>query len=142
MAKPHKDAGLTTEVVTALSDGQIAECSQRAAQAITDGGGWDLGMHVKLEKSEPGLLEYVVLGIGGLAWVIKFAVTVTPAEGKTRVGTAITSYRTRQSAIAGVVPTGPKRINGLRTYRRFCANLAEQLTAADAAAHVHAETWP
>lgn len=48
--------------------------------------------------------------------MIKFAAKLTPAEGKTRVNTLITCYRTRQSAIAGVIPTGPKQINGLGWY--------------------------
>jgi len=129
MAKPHKHAGLRMLVTTKLADADIAQLAKKSAEgAAVKLPQWST---VRLEKAEPGFLEFSVRGPGGLVEQMVFALEAATEGGATKMQSAITRYKTSQSKSFGFIPTGPKKMLGLPAYRKwitnFTASIAEPL---------------
>jgi len=134
MAKPHKHAGLRMLATTKLADADIAQLAKKAAEgAAVKIPQWST---VRLEKAEPGLLEFSVRGPGGLVEQMVFALEATTAGGATKMQSAITRYKTSQSKSFGFIPTGPKKMLGLQAYRKWIANFIAALQEADPDAQI------
>jgi hypothetical protein len=134
MAKPHKHAGLRMLATTKLADADIALLAKKAA----DGAGvkvpqWST---VRLEKAEPGLLEFSVRGPGGLVEQLVFALEAATEGGTTKMQSATIRYKTSQSRSFGFIPTGPKKMLGLPAYRKWITNFTTALQEADPDAQI------
>lgn len=134
MAKPHKHAGLRLLVTTSLADADIARLAKQAAAGVTvKVPQWS---SVRLEKAEPGFLVFSVRGPGGLAELMEFALEAVTDSGATKMRSTITRYKQSQSTFAGVIPTGPKKLSGLATYRKWIQNFTAALREADPSAAI------
>jgi hypothetical protein len=93
----------------------------------------DVGQHISVsgEDGISGPLVLVISGVLGRKECIFFAGAV-PAGGFTglRVG-PLQQYRTTQTRLYGLIPTGPKQIPGYGFYKWFLRSVAAALDAAD-----------
>ena len=137
MARPHKDAGLAMEATTRLDDAAIAELTGQAADAARTNLGWRTSWStVRIDQVNPGTLSLSVRGPGGSPVQLVFVLEAAPYgdDGLTALRTRITSYRTAQDTMYGIIPAGPKRMVGLPNYQKFVSAFCDSLRAADPAA--------
>ncbi len=139
MAKPHQDSGLAMVATTKLDDSAIAELAAQAADAARTSLGWKTAWAtVQIDQVKPGALSLSVRGPGGSPVQLVFVLEAAPdaADGLTTLCTRITSYRTIQDTLYGIIPAGPKRMAGLPNYQKFLTTFCASLRAADPAAVV------
>jgi hypothetical protein len=137
MARPHKDSGLAMEATTRLDDPAIAELAATAADAARTSLGWKTTWAtVRIDQVKPGALSLSVRGPGGSPVQLVFVLEAASygEDGLTALRTRITSYRTIQDTMYGIIPTGPRRMVGLPNYQKFLTTFCASLRAADPAA--------
>jgi hypothetical protein len=137
MTEPHKDSDLAMVATTKLDDPAIAELAAQAANAARTNLGWkSTWATVQLDQVKPGALSLSVRGPGGSPVQLAFALETAPGgeDGLTALRARITSYRTVQDTMYGIIPAGPRRISGLPNYQKFLTAFCASLRAADPAA--------
>jgi hypothetical protein len=139
MARPHRDPGLAMVATAKLDDPAIAELAAQAADAARTSLGWKTTWAtVQIDQIKPGVLSLSVRGPGGspvhLVFVLEAA--VNGDDGLTALRTRITSYRTIQDTLYGIIPAGPRRIAGLPNYQKFLTAFCASLRAADPSARI------
>lgn len=137
MARPHQDPGPAMVANTKLDDPPIAELAAQAADAARTGLSWKTTWAtVRIDQVKPGALSLSVRGPGGspvqLSFVLEAA--TTDEEGLRALRIRITSYRTIQDTMYGIIPAGPRRMAGLPNYQKFLTAFCASLRAADPAA--------
>jgi hypothetical protein len=137
MATPHKDSGLAMAATTKLDNPAIAELAAQAAGAARTSLSWQtIWATVRIDQVRPRALSLSVRGPGGSPVQLAFVLEATTCreDGLTALRTRITSYRTAQDTIYGIIPAGPKRMAGLPNYQKFLTAFCTSLRAADPAA--------
>src|SRR5260370_41236737 len=121
MAKPHKHAGLRLLATTKLADADIALLARNAAEAAAvKAPQWS---SVRLEKAEPGFLVFSVRGPGGLVEQMEFALEAVTEGGATKMQSTITRHKQAKSTHPGFIPTGQKKMLGVRAHPKSNKNV-------------------
>jgi hypothetical protein len=121
----------------------IAELAAQAAGAARTSLGWKTTWaSVRIDQVNPGALSLSVRGPGGSPVQLTFVLEAAPhgEDGLTALRTRITSYRTIQDTMYGIIPAGPRRMAGLPNYQKFLAAFCASLRAADPAAVIIPDT--
>lgn len=131
MAKPPKDIGLSLQAVTNLDLTSIASMAVAAAEKASS-----LGVSVRLESSEAGLLVFSVRGV--VFELMLFHLVATVTSSATYITTTMVRYKIKSGAYGRIslIPIGPRYIEGAWQYRKWIKSFAGQLTDADPTASV------
>lgn len=137
-------AGLTLTATTHL-DVPASLHAVKAAAGRVKGGGTsllttglqNLGAQIQVERETPSALTLSLTSGRRLVELCTFTAVAAQAGDVTtlRVG-GLQTYRTTQSTVLGFIPVGPKMIAGMAPYKKFLAELDDELRRADPGADV------
>lgn len=128
MATPHKNAGRSIKVVSALPVEQLVNLCKDAADQCK----------LRLEGVKPGQLIFSVRGLvrPEKNKLMVFEVRLARCEDKLTMKSHILSYRTSQSKYLGLIPMEPRKLVGLQSYDNFIRRFEELVSHSDPGAKV------
>jgi hypothetical protein len=97
----------------------------------------NLGAQAHVEQERPDGLALSITSGKRLVELCTFSASVEASNGYTslRVG-GLETYKTSQSRLFYLIPTGPKSIAGFSPYKRFLDSVAAELRVEDSAADI------
>lgn len=97
----------------------------------------NIGAQVAVEREEPGKLWLSINSGKRLVELSTFTAEARVSDGRTtvRVG-GLDTYKTVQSKLFGIIPTGPKAIHGIDLYKRYLSAVQAELMRLDPTATV------
>ncbi len=128
MAKPHKNAGRSIEVVSGLPVEQLVNlCQDAAAQC-----------KLRREGVKPGQLVFSVRGLvrPEKNKLMTFEVRLSSNGDKLTMKSRIVSYKTSQTKYLGLIPMEPRKLVGLPSYDNFMRRFEELILHSDPRAKV------
>jgi hypothetical protein len=130
----------TTTVGTADSLDVVKQATSEVkggGKSLLTSGLANVGATVHIEAELPDRLKLSITSGKRVVELCTFTAEATVVDGKTavRVG-GLETYKTFQSKLFYIIPTGPKRILGYDPYRRFLAAVEAGILAKDADANV------
>lgn len=136
MAAKHKLSGSHIRITTAKADAGkvLLTIAETVATDLTAARGRTSGMKMfqfawQVEHSDANSL---LISIGndrksGMKW----SVTAEESPTGSALSTRIVFFRTLQSKLYGLIPTGPKRLVGYENYKRYMVALGQAVEAWD-----------
>lgn len=123
MAGRHRRADAAITITTALPSEQLATLCKDAADQSK----------ARLDDAKPGELTFSFRGAVAPERIhlMTFKVKLVETDGKRRLVSRISHYKTRQSKFLLLIPAGPKRMLALSGYERFMARLGDLASQAD-----------
>jgi hypothetical protein len=131
MAKSHKDAGRSIEVVSGLSAEQLVNLCQEAASQCK----------IRREAVKSGVMVFSVRAMlkPETNRLMVFEVRLSRDGDGFMMKSQIVSYKTVQSKYLGLIPLGPRRLVGLQVYDKFLQRFEELVCHLDSEARVSVE---
>jgi hypothetical protein len=131
VATPHKYAGRSIEVASVLSADRLASLCKEAADQ----------QKLKLDAAQPGELTFSIrAALFPERRLMSIAVRLSTDGDKQVIRTRITNYRTMQSKTYLLfvipVPTGPKKLVGIKSYEKFLHRFGELVLHSDPEADI------
>jgi hypothetical protein len=131
VAKPHKYAGRSIEVASALPADKLASLCKEAADQSK----------LRLDSAQPGELVFSIrAALFPERRLMSIAVRLSTDGDKQVMRTHITNYRTtqRRTYVLFVipVPTEPKQLVGIKTYEKFLHRFGELVLHIDPEADI------
>jgi hypothetical protein len=116
---------------------QAAEQVKGGGKSLLTSGVANVGATIHVEGEDAESLALSITSGKRLVELCTFSAQATPSNGTTslRVG-GLDRYKTVQSRLFHLIPTGPKRILGYDPYRRFLDTVRAALAVADPSATV------
>lgn len=102
---------------------------RRAADNACAAGAVTLQSSIRPAGGDDRRWFYEIMGPGKLVRQMLFEVIVTKNGDQRIVKTEILKYLTTQSKFLMLIPTGPKRMPGMKAYRRFSGAFETELSA-------------
>ena len=137
-------AGTALRATTTLEPAAVLALVRRATGAVKGGGAslltsgvQNLGAQAHVEHERPDWLTLSITSGKRLVELCTFSASVDVRNGRTslRVG-GLETYKTSQSRLFYLIPTGPKSIAGFSPYKRFLDQVAAELRANDTGAEI------
>jgi hypothetical protein len=128
----HKFSGSSIVIRTCLIPERVAEISKHVGD-VTKG---DLAIgvnNVRFEGASAGRTSFSIRSFGDRVQLMTFHIEISQTAAGSSAHSRIDSFQTRQDKLFMLIPTGPKRMTGYKTYKRFMENLASAVRSEDAA---------
>jgi hypothetical protein len=120
-------------IETTVSADRVAEMSKVVGENTK--GNLMIGInHVRFEGAEHGRTNFSIRALAESWELMTFHVEISKSRSGTVARSGIDSFKTKQEKLLMVIPAGPKRMLGYKTYRLFMDNLAAAIAAEDSTA--------
>lgn len=137
---------LRLEATTSLPPTAALDVVKKSTSRVKGGGAslltsglQNLGAQVHVEQEQPERLGLSINSGKRIVELCTFSARVTGpgADGKTVLTLGgLERYKTSQSRVFGIIPTGPKSIAGIAPYKQFLDVVAQELRSQDPSAKV------
>jgi hypothetical protein len=124
----HKLAGSYLTVLSALEPAQLLRLSEELAAGTKGHNLFGYSVQIGVSHRGSGGLRF---WIGMKKAYMRFRIDVTKTAGGTQLFSRITDYRTKQDALLGTVPTGPKKLLMWEIYLDYMLKLEAVIRQAD-----------
>lgn len=130
MAAKHKLSGSHVRITTTKADAgrELLAIAEQVANELTTARGrtsgvkmFQFGWHVERKAADSLLISIGNDRKSGMKW----SVSVAESPSGTVLTTGIAFFRTMQSKLYGLIPTGPKRLVGYDSYKRYMVSLGQ-----------------
>jgi hypothetical protein len=131
----HKFSGAHVAISTSLAAEQAASLAKTVGESTK--GDLRIGLnHVRFEGAQAGRLNFSIRGPKDISELMSFHLTIESTPNSTAIRTRIDGFKTRQEKLFYLIPFGPKKLLGYKTYRRFMENLTSGVTSLDSRATI------
>jgi hypothetical protein len=128
----HKHAGSYITIYSATPPPELLHLAEMVALQIFKSNPQKPGPIVVTHRT-PGSIDFAILNAFKKA-ILRFRVTATASPKGTQLRSVITSFRTRQPAVLGFIPAGPKELVAWKAYSTFMNAYKSALEASDRSA--------